>query len=81
MRALCALLLSLLAGVLIAMSMAIYLPLEQVNKMFISALASPIVITALSVWSLRADSLKAPLIFFAVSIPVLLAAVVMGLMA
>ena len=81
MRAFLAIFVSLIAAVLLAMTMAIYLPLEQVNKMFIAALSTPIVITAFAVWTLRVDQLKSPVIFFSVVVPCLFTAVVIGLIA
>ena len=79
MRAFFALCLSLIAGVLLSMSLAIYLPLEQVNRMFITGLSAPIFICIFSVWSLRSDALKKPAIFFSFSIPFMLVAVIVGL--
>ena len=81
MRMFLALFVSLITAILLAMTMAIYLPLEQVNKMFIAALSTPIIITAFAVWTLRVDKLKSPVIFFSVVVPSLCTAVVIGLMA
>ena len=58
MRALCVVALSSVSGVLLSMSLAIYLPLEQVNRMFISGLSTPLLICALAVLSLRLDKLS-----------------------
>lgn len=62
MRAFSIFILSVISGVFLSMTLAIYLPLEQVNRMFISGLATPLIICSLSVLSVRLEKLRAVLL-------------------
>ena len=79
MRAFFAIVVSIITGVLLSMALAIYLPLEQVNRMFITGLATPIFICFFSVWSLRSNALMWPALILIPATPVLLSLVALGL--
>jgi hypothetical protein len=79
MRAFSALFLSLLVGISTTMALAVYLPLEQVNKLFVTGLSAPIIVAALSVWSLRANSMKGPGLFFLLAGPLSVWSLYVGL--
>ncbi len=79
MKAIFFLLMPIFVGVLLSMTLAIYLPLEKVNKMFITGLGAPIIISIIGVWAIRANSLKRSGFIMGVSVPILSFAVYIGL--
>ncbi|MCY4044442.1 MAG: hypothetical protein OXE99_05120 [Cellvibrionales bacterium] len=79
MRAFLVLIGSFVVGVLLAMAMALYLPLEQVNRMFLTGLGAPLIISLLSVMTLRIERFKPVLISYLAATPLLLFLVYRGI--
>lgn len=79
MRAFLVLIGSLIVGVLLSMAMAIYLPLEQVNRMFLTGLGAPLLVSLLSVITLRVERFKPVLLSYVLATPLLFFAVYRGL--
>lgn len=79
MRILLVLIGSLIVGVLLSMTLAIYLPLEQVNRMFLTGLGAPLIISLLSVTTLRIERFTPVIFSYLTATPVLVFMVYRGL--
>ena len=79
MRILLVLIGSLIVGVLLSMTLAIYLPLEQVNRMFLTGLGAPLIVSFLSVITLRLENIKPVIFSYLTATPILFILVYRGL--
>lgn len=71
---------SVISAVFLSLNVALYLPVDQVNRMFVSGLSAPALIIVFAVWSLRSEHIKVPMVYFILVNPVMLASILFQLL-